>query len=135
MNTDDLNFAYKVRHALNEKLEAMPASATDRLAAARQAALARKKKEAPVGLLQRVFAGAHDGRGMVWAGRMSVAVPLLATAIGLASLYQYEQKQHIAELAEIDAAVLSDELPLTAYLDQGFDAYVSQPQQTQKRAQ
>jgi hypothetical protein len=135
MNTDDLNFAYKLRHALNERLDDLPAATTDRLAAARRAALARKKPEAPAGWLQRVFAGAHDGRGTVWAGRMSVAVPLLATAIGLASLYQYEQKQHIAELAEIDAAVLSDELPLTAYLDQGFDAYASEAPPAEKRAQ
>ena len=26
MNTDDLNFAYKVRHALNERLDHLPAS-------------------------------------------------------------------------------------------------------------
>jgi hypothetical protein len=43
MNTDDLNFAYKVRHALNDKLDDLPASTTDRLAQARKMALARKK--------------------------------------------------------------------------------------------
>jgi hypothetical protein len=32
-------------------------------------------------------------------------------------------------MAELDAAVLSDELPLTAYLDTGFNAYL------EKRAQ
>ena len=36
MNTDDLNFAYKVRHALNEQLDDLPASTTDRLAQARK---------------------------------------------------------------------------------------------------
>ena len=41
MNTDDLNFAYKVRHALNERLDDLPASTTDRLAQARMAAMAR----------------------------------------------------------------------------------------------
>ncbi|HWW72169.1 MAG TPA: DUF3619 family protein, partial [Duganella sp.] len=50
MNTDDLNFAYKVRHALNERLDDLPASTTDRLAQARKLALARKKAhvEAPL---------------------------------------------------------------------------------------
>ena len=40
-------------------------------------------------------------------------------------VYQYEQKQRIAELAELDAALLSDELPLSAYLDHGFNAYLA----------
>ena len=35
MNTDDINLAYKIRHALNDNLDALPASTTDRLAAAR----------------------------------------------------------------------------------------------------
>ncbi|TFW13875.1 DUF3619 family protein [Massilia arenosa] len=146
MNTDDLNFAYKVRHALNDKLDQLPSETTDRLAAARQAALARKKADKPVRVAQRVSVGnvlTAGGRSwfqdVTWLGRLGVAVPLVAMAFGLAGIYQYEQKQRIAEIAELDAAVLSDELPLTAYLDQGFNAYVSQQQQQeqleQKRAQ
>lgn len=45
MNTDDINLAYKIRHALNENLDALPASTTDRLAAARARALSRKKPD------------------------------------------------------------------------------------------
>jgi hypothetical protein len=55
-----------------------------------------------------------------------VAVPLMVLVAGLAGIYQYEEQQRIAEIAELDAAVLSDELPLTAYLDTGFNAYVAQ---------
>jgi hypothetical protein len=64
-------------------------------------------------------------------GRIAVAVPLLAAVFGLAGLYQYEQRQRIAELAELDAAVLSDELPLTAYTDHGFNAYLAAQAQGQ----
>ncbi|MGH8854490.1 MAG: DUF3619 family protein, partial [Telluria sp.] len=28
MNTDDINLAYKIRHALNENLDALPVSTT-----------------------------------------------------------------------------------------------------------
>jgi hypothetical protein len=35
----------------------------------------------------------------------------------------------VADLAELDAAVLSDELPLSAYLDHGFNAYLTQSEQ------
>ena len=59
-------------------------------------------------------------------GRLGVAIPLLALVVGLGGMYQYEQEQRIAEVAELDAAVLADELPLTAYLDHGFNAYVDQ---------
>ena len=33
MNNDDINLAYKLRHALNENLDSLPASTTERLAA------------------------------------------------------------------------------------------------------
>jgi hypothetical protein len=127
MNTDDLNFAYKVRHALNEHLDTLPAATTDRLAAARKAAIARKKAHAPVKVAQRQLAGNIGALFSFSAlGRMGVVVPLLVLVAGLAGIYQYEEQQRIAETAELDAAVLSDELPLTAYLDQGFNAYLAQ---------
>jgi hypothetical protein len=64
-----------------------------------------------------------------WLGRMGMVLPLLALVGGLAGIYQYEQQERIADLAEIDAAVLSDELPLSAYLDHGFNAYLTQSEQ------
>jgi len=134
MNTDDLNFAYKVRHALNDKLDELPASTTDRLAQARKMALARKKAHVEVPLSVRVAKTELAAGGGIsgffsqfsWLGRVSMVVPALALVIGMVGIYQYEQQERIADLAEIDAAVLSDELPLNAYLDHGFNAYLSQ---------
>ena len=134
MNTDDLNFAYKVRHALDEKLDDLRPSTTQRLAAARQIALARKKPHAPALVAQNALAGDGFGRALYkpflqpfsWISRVGVALPLLALAAGLVGIYQFEQQQHIAVLAELDVAVLSDELPLSAYLDHGFNAYLTQ---------
>ncbi|MDC8756047.1 DUF3619 family protein [Janthinobacterium fluminis] len=128
MNTDDINFAYKVRHALNEKLDDLPASTSERLAAARALAMARKKAHAPVRVAHSVAAGNVGhllSQPFAWLGRMSLVLPLLLMGAGLVGIYQFEQDQHIAELAELDAAVLSDELPLTAYLDHGFNAYLT----------
>lgn len=127
MNADDTNFAYKVRHALNEHLDALPPETTSRLAMARQMALSRKKAQAPVTVSQRALAG-HFGAFFSFSSlsRAGVVIPLLALVAGLAGVYQFEQEQRIAEIAELDAAVLSDELPLTAYLDHGFNAYLAQ---------
>jgi hypothetical protein len=147
MNTDDINLAYKIRHALNQNLENLPASTTDRLAAARAAAMARKKPDAA----RAAQASAQQQRTPVresrfdlrsalalpWALRAAVAAPLLAMVVGLVGVYQNEREQRTAELAELDAAVLSDDLPLTAYTDHGFNAYLAQQQQQQppQRAQ
>lgn len=127
MNSDDLNFAYKIRHALNAHLDELPVSTTDRLASARKAALSRKKAHAPVRIAQGQLASNIGSLfSFSFLNRMGVIIPLLALVAGLAGIYQYEEQQRITELAELDAAVLSDELPLTAYLDEGFNAYLAQ---------
>ena len=78
-------------------------------------------------LLQRAFAGGGNSATEVsLLNKMGVAIPLLALVVGLAGIYQVEEEQRIAEIAELDAAVLSDELPLTAYMDEGFNAYLAQ---------
>jgi hypothetical protein len=131
MNTDDINLAYKIRHALNENLDTLPASTTDRLAAARARALSRKKADAPV-VRQQKQRPLFDVRAVFstqWVTRAAVAAPLLAMVFGLAGVYQVQREQRTAELAELDAAVLSDDLPLTAYTDHGFNAYLAQQQQ------
>jgi hypothetical protein len=131
MNTEDTNFAYKVRHALNAQLDELPASTADRLASARKMAVSRKKAHVPakvsLRVSQRLLAGDFGALfSFSSLGRAGVAIPLLALVVGLAGVYQYEQERRIAEIAELDAAVLSDELPLTAYLDHGFNAYLAQ---------
>ena len=129
MNAKEIDFAYKVRHALNENLEHLPLSATTRLAEARRAAISRKKPDLP----KRAWAprpvvaesGGFFDRPLSWLGRMGVALPIVFAFAGLVGMYQAEKQQHIRELAEIDAMVLSDELPLSAYTDHGFNAYLA----------
>jgi Protein of unknown function (DUF3619) len=51
-------------------------------------------------------------------------VPLIALVIGLAAVYTWQQKQGAAEVEELDALVLTSELPIDAYLDRGFEAWL-----------
>ena len=129
----ELQFAYRVKRALDANLDNLPESTTQSLAEARRVALARKKQAAPLRVVapQFVLAGAgggnmHEMPALSWLGRLGVAIPLLAGVLLFAGLYQHEHQQRISELAELDAGVLSDELPLSAYLDHGFNAYLAQ---------
>ena len=129
MNTSELNFAYKVRHALNESIDKLPPSTTERLASARKVALSRQKKEFGLRVLvsRRMVAGEAGhffNAPVAWLGRMGVMVPVIALFALLASIYQVEQ-EHISNTAEMDVAVLADELPLSAYLDNGFNAFLA----------
>lgn len=145
LESKENEFALKVVRALEENTSNMPAGAVDKLAAARRAALARKKPEkVPVAAhaFTPAFAGApaahagspdtHETRetrarfGLFSRfGRLGLAWPLLALVIGLAGIAYWEDQQRTAELADIDAAMLSDNLPLDAYLDHGFNAYLT----------
>jgi hypothetical protein len=138
MNTDDINLAYKVRHALNDTLDELPASTTDRLAAARARALSRKKADAPSSRQQQRRPGFAQFDlasllSMRWVARVAVVAPLVAMVAGLVGVYQVQQEQHVADLADLDAAVLSDDLPLTAYTDHGFNAYLVQQQENMQQ--
>lgn len=130
MNAKQINFAFRVRHALNEHLDTLPAATTDRLAAARAQALARKKADTPrrATAISTAFAGGGGslfGDRLSWLARMGIAIPMLVVAAGIFALYQAEYEQRISDVAEMDAMVLADELPLNAYLDNGFNAYLA----------
>jgi hypothetical protein len=137
LENKELEFVRELRRALDESAASLPASATDRLAAARRTALACKKVE-PVfvrvpALAAAGAAGASVGlpdglaapRRRSPLARFALAWPLIALVAGLFAIAYFEDQQRTAELADIDAAMLSDDLPLTAYLDHGFNAYLS----------
>jgi hypothetical protein len=136
LETKELEFARQVRRALDENAASIPPATVDRLAAARRAALARKKPET---VSAPVFAPALAGAGMPGGlshgelpqrrrsplRRFALAWPLAALVVSLVGIAYWEDQQRTAELADIDAAMLSDDLPLNAYLDHGFNAYLS----------
>lgn len=134
LETKELEFARQVRRALDENTASIAPAAVDRLAAARRAALARKKPEAvSAPVFVPSFAGMPAGmpqtelpqRRRSPLRRFALAWPLIALVVSLVGIAYWEDQQRTAELADIDAAMLSDDLPLNAYLDHGFNAYLS----------
>lgn len=132
MNAKDLTLAYKVRHALDQSADNLPENTAKRLSSARKIALSRKKQESEQVAFAPRMANADHARHIfhfdnltVWAGRMGVLIPLVFMIFGLMGLYRYEQREQIIETANIDAEVLTDDLPLSAYLDHGFNAFLA----------
>ena len=131
MNAQELDFAYKVRHALNEQIDHLPDSVVKSLAASRAKALARKRSDAPLRALvqQNALAGAVGGffsnPAYYWFSRLAAVSALAVLVTGLMGIYHVEEQQHIKEFAEMDAAVLADELPPKAYLDPGFKHFLN----------
>jgi len=114
-------FGNKVRQLLNQGLS-LDRGITDRLRAAREQALARQRGE-----LTPVLAWADnvlsDFGG--WSGlSLRLLAPFVALAIGASAVYTWQQKQLLAEVEEIDAQLLTDELPIDAYLDRNFQSWL-----------
>lgn len=131
----EFEFAGKMRRALDESAAGLPATTLDRLAGARRLALARKKPEtvaakafAPVlapALGPQAAPSTGERRRLSPLGRLLRVWPVVALVGGIAVIAYWENLQRAAELADIDAAMLNDDLPLNAYLDHGFNAYLS----------
>jgi hypothetical protein len=134
---NELEFAQQVRRALDENAACLAPAVTQRLALARRAAIVRRKTE-PVA--QQVaapafaFAGMPAGMGTGFTpapqrrfslARFALAWPLVALVVGLVAIASWENYQRSEDLANIDAAMLNDKLPLHAWLDHGFNAYLS----------
>ena len=137
-------FAHAVRTALNESAGQLPPDVRDRLSAARRTALAHKKAEAPStvrspalvmpGVGQVSFDPDDDAASPLhrigaFLRRFGLLWPTIALVAGLAGIYQWQQQQRVDELAEVDAAMLLDDLPLAAYADQGFHQYLDKRDQ------
>jgi Protein of unknown function (DUF3619) len=114
--------AYRIRQLLNRGLD-LDAGTLARLKAARERALARQRVTAPAFLLAWAdnVIGRFGGPASL-VPRMLLPVALLI--LGLTAVTQWRDTQTAAEIEEIDAAVLTGDLPLDAYLDKGFDAWL-----------
>lgn len=71
--------------------------------------------------------GVPGGLGDWWV-RLVSFVPPVALTLGLIGIHHLYLAQRIQAAAEIDTALLADDLPPTAYADPGFAEFIKQPQ-------
>ncbi len=124
---NEQQITYRIKQLLNRGLD-LDADKLARLKAAREAALVRQRVESRVPLL--AWADNVIGRsGGPSALIPRVLLPMAVLILGLIAINQWRDNQVAAEIEEIDAAVLTSDLPIDAYLDKGFDAWLKRSSQ------
>ena len=128
MSPDDI-FAKKITTYLDHGVADLKAGTAYRLQLARTEALARlaDPKRAPATEMAVARAGAGNGtasggRGMGGRGWLWLGIALIVAA-GF-GYQQWQAYQQLNDIEETDAAILSSELPIDAYLDRGFQNWL-----------
>ena len=122
---DEQQFAYKVMHHLEHGTDNLDAITLNKLMVSRQRALAHQKAHV-AGLS---LAGVGHIVNDVLLPHARTMFALVALAIGVTGTYYWNNFQQADENEEIDSALLADDLPINAYLDHGFHAWLEQPAQ------
>jgi hypothetical protein len=130
MTNHDDNFAKKLTGYLDRGAADLKAGTLYRLQQARAAAMARLAapdgRRVPQSQLQSRLAHALAGTGSgssgernLWSnGRLWLGIAIIVAA-GF-GYQQWQVYQQTNELEELDAQILTSDLPIDAYLDQGF---------------
>lgn len=120
---NEQHFGNSIRQILNQGL-GRDRVVAEKLRTARERALARQRREPAPALVwaDNVF-GRFEGWGDL---SLRLVLPLALLVAALAGVYQWEQNQRLAELEEIDVQLLTGELPIDAYLDHGFQDWLTQ---------
>jgi Protein of unknown function (DUF3619) len=99
---------------------------SERLRAARVQAVS-KRKIAKMEFAGSVFSAGRSASlswgsddGLSWWARIGSVVPLIALVVGLLAINSIQSDNRDQEVAEVDAALLTDELPPAAFADPGF---------------
>ena len=125
-STEADQFGQAAAALLRQGSQALPTGIKDRLYAARLKALSLKKPE-KVLIRQQVLAHATGNWSMgprtLW-DNLSWVPPLVVLVFGLIGIAQWQQESRINDIAELDAALLTDDVPPDAYADSGFMSFL-----------
>ncbi len=117
---NELQFGSRIRHALNRRSLGIAPSTLERLRAARERALAVQKAAQPDRALALAVGTQRDVGG--FSARW--LFPAAVLVAGLGAIYVWQQTFRVAEVEEVDTRLLTDDLPIDAYLDRGFQAWL-----------
>lgn len=120
-------FGQRLARRLSQATDQLPHDINERLRVARLQALSQLQPAQAL-VLQTSGAAALQGgpNTSIWARWASLA-PLLALAVSLFAVNMIISDERDNELAEIDTALLTDDLPPHAYTDPGFVQFLKMP--------
>jgi hypothetical protein len=122
-------FGLQVAARLSDAADDLSYDVSERLRAARVQALGKRK----VSMTRTATSVVASGRTatltfghehLSWWNRIGAVLPLLALVLGLIAISVIHDDIRDNELAEIDAALLTDDLPPAAYTDPGFAQFI-----------
>lgn len=127
LNTTEADqFGQSAAALLRQGSQSLPASIKDRLYAARLKALSVKKPE-KVRIQKHVLASAtgnwSSGSRSFW-DNVGWVAPLVVLVFGMIGIAQWQQDSRINDIAELDVALLTDDVPPDAYADSGFMGFL-----------
>ena len=133
-NTQD-QFGLRIAAQLNSASLELPHDISERLRAARTRAVAARLKtqtrvQTSTAVVHQNGAallnfGGDEGLN-IWS-RLASLLPLIALIAGLALIQNIMDDNRANELAEVDSALLVDDLPPAAYADPGFLQFLKNP--------
>ena len=119
---NEQHFGFKVRQHLNLGLHEVKPETLTRLAEAREKALACQKQAETRSLLAAAGSFVHFSTDHL---RFRQVISALALVVGPGIAAYWTADQRITELGAIDSALLTDEIPLRAFTDKGFAAWLN----------
>jgi hypothetical protein len=122
---NESKFGYQIKQQLDQALDLEPAT-LNRLKVAREQALARQRMTEPAFAL--AWADAVVGRLSGNPASASIALAGAALILALVGIQFWQQTPTVEEIEEIDAALLTSDLPINAYLDKSFDTWLKRSQ-------
>ena len=127
MNQPEHEFASGIIRHLEYGVAQLDSGTRERLAAARNAALSRYREQ-PEPVAGLAWAGPMVSRlgGQRWTSARHL-VAISALVLALVGVAYWQSTAPVNELAELDTGLLTDELPINAYLDKGFDSWLKRP--------
>ena len=128
-------YARRITARLSTGEQELPHDISERLRVARQQAVAARRlaplgqtrtATAVIGQLATAGAPARAGGSDItgWWTRLGSVVPLVVLVVGLVAISMVRTEQRANELAEVDAQILVDDLPPSAYADPGFAQFL-----------
>ena len=124
-NAAEDQFGQRLAARLSDGNQELSHDIGERLRVARAQAVAARKQAPQLRTAPEVVQAGHAlTLGGGWWTRIGSVVPLIALVAGLITISVMQDDDRVSELAEVDSALLTGDLPPAAYTDPGFAQFL-----------